>query len=141
MPKQVVADVIGAGGRLVQLEENEPDSVDPLVDRMVTDGVACGGSVNGAEFLDGAVMIGQLATSQKQWDSIQTEFATDGHTASDDFGIAGWVYVSKPSDDPSMGSGFAWRDGVLYYLMNPMMLAFVPAFAAEFADASSGLDQ
>ncbi|MDY7540984.1 MULTISPECIES: hypothetical protein [unclassified Cryobacterium] len=103
---------------------------------MVTDGIACGASVHGAEVIDGAVIIGQLATNKGQWDSIQTEFATEGHVPSDDFGIAGWVYFSKPTDVPGAGSGFAWRDGVLYYLINPMMLAFVPAFASEFADAN-----
>jgi len=44
--------------------------------------------------------------------------------------------LSKPSDEPMVGSGFAWRDGVLYYLVTPMLLAFVPAFADEFAAAS-----
>lgn len=135
MPEKVAADILGVGGHLVQVEAEEPNAVSPLVDRMVADGIACGGSVNGTVILDGAVVIGQLATNEEEWSSIQTEFAADGHLVTDDFGISGWVPVSKPSDDPTLGSGFAWRDGVLYYLMNPMMLAFVPAFASEFAEA------
>lgn len=132
MPKEVAADVLGPGGRLVQLQAEELDAVSPLVDTMVTDGIACGGSVNGAVLLDGAVMIGQLAINQEEWNAIQTAFAADGHVAIDDI-VAGWVYVSKSTDDPTLGSGFVWRDGVLYYMMNPMMLALVPAFASEFA--------
>jgi hypothetical protein len=137
IPTRVAADVLGAGthGHLVQLQAEESDPVSPLVDRMVTEGIACGGAVDGDAILDGAVMVGQLAMNEEQWESIQTEFAADGHVAINDFGFAGWIYVSKPSGDPTMGSGFAWRDGVLYYLINPMMLAFVPAFAPEFADA------
>ena len=137
IPKEIAADLLGrSGGQFVQLQETEQDPVSPVVDRMVTDGIACGGSANGAAVMDGTVLIGQLETTADEWESIQADFAADGHVADVDLGIAGWVYVSKPSDDPMMGSGFAWRDGVLYYLTNPMLLAFVPAFAEEFAAAS-----
>lgn len=137
IPKELAADILGrADGELVQLDNTEPDPVSPVVDRMVTDGIACGGSANGVAVLDGAVMIGQLQTTEADWESIQADFAADGHEADVDIGIDGWVYVAKPSDDPMLGSGFAWRDGVLYYLVNPMLLAFVPAFADEFAAES-----
>ena len=51
----------------MQLHEKEPDAVDPLVDRMVTDGVACGGLLGEAVLMDGAVVIGQLAMDEDEW--------------------------------------------------------------------------
>lgn len=135
LPKKLAQDLLGRSGTVVQLHEKEPDAVDPLVDRMVTDGIACGGIVSEAQVSDGAVMIGQLAMDENQWAETQSKFAADGHETVDDV-ADGWVYVSKPSDDPTMGSGFAWRDGVLYYVQNPFLLMLVPPFASEFADGA-----
>ncbi|TFC95065.1 hypothetical protein E3T28_14075 [Cryobacterium sinapicolor] len=135
LPKKLAQDILGRSGTVVQLHDKEPDAVDPLVDRMVTDGIACGGIVSEAQTSDGAVMIGQLAMNETQWAEAQSKFAADGHERVDEF-VEGWVYVSKPSDDPTMGSGFAWRDGVLYYVQNPLILMLVPPFASEFADGA-----
>ena len=129
IPREIVADVLGAqDGRLIQLQTEEQSPVSPLVNQMITDGIACGGSVGGAAVLDGAVVIGQLPIDERRWKSIQAEFAEDGHRASDDFGVAGWVDV--PIDDEALagGPGFAWKDGVLYYAMSPLVLGFAPVF-------------
>jgi len=131
LPKQVAQDILGRSGTVVQLHEKEPDAVDPLLDRMVTDGIACGEAQVGG----GVVMIGQLAMNENQWAEAQSKFAADGHETVDEF-VEGWVYVSKPSDDPTTGSGFAWRDGVLYYVQNPFLLMLVPTFAPEFTDGT-----
>ena len=133
LPGELAQDIFGTSAKVVQLHDKEPDAVDPLVDRMVTDGVACGALLGETVAMDGAVVIGQLAMDEKQWTATQSKFAADGHEAVDVF-IEGWVYVSKPSEDPTMGSGFAWRDGVLYYVQNPFLLPLLPPFASEFAE-------
>ena len=131
VPARTTADVLGdPDGKLVRLHTPQPHSVSPLVDEMVADGIACGGSVNGAPLLDGAVMVGALAMSKDEWRTVRAAFATDGHAVSDDLGVPGWVSVPKPDNDPTAGSGFAWKDGVLYYAMNPILLALAPAFAS-----------
>lgn len=73
--------------------------------------------------------------NENQWAETQSKFAADGHEAVDEV-ADGWVYVAKPSDDPTTGSGFAWRDGVLYYLENPFILMIVPPLASEFAEGA-----
>ena len=135
MPGKLAQDIFGRSAEVVQLHESEPDAVDPLVDRMVSDGIACGGIVDDVVILDGAVFIGQLAMDEEQWAATQSEFAADGHEVVDDI-VEGWVYVTKPGDDPTIGSGFAWRDGVLYYVQNPFALALLPPFASEFAEGT-----
>ena len=126
IPQETVGDVLGnRNGQLVQLRDLQVDPVSPLVDEMVTDGIACGGSVNGAVTLDGAVLVGQLSVGEERWTEIQVEFAADGHVAVDDTsGVPGWVHVAHPDDDPSMGTGFAWEDGVLFYAINPLLYVF-----------------
>jgi hypothetical protein len=134
VPAEIMQDVLGAGGHLVQLHETEPNSVSSLVDTMVTDGVACGGATDAAFFMDGAVMIGQLAASEPRWEEIQEELAAEGLQATEDSTFAGSAYISTPGEDPATASGFVWSDGVIYYVMNPWILAFLPAFSAAFAD-------
>jgi len=135
MPGKLAQDVFGRSAEVVQLHESEPDAVDPMVDRMVSDGIACGGIIDDVLILDGAVFIGQLAMDEDQWAVTKSEFAADGHEVVDEI-VEGWVYVSKPGDDPTIGSGFAWRDGVLYYVQNPFVLGLLPPFASEFAEAT-----
>ncbi|WP_146069971.1 hypothetical protein [Cryobacterium sp. Y29] len=135
MPGRVAQNVFGKSAEVVQLHESEADAVDPLVDSMVNDGIACGGIIDDVAFLDGAVLIGQLAMDEDQWAVTQSEFAADGHEAVDEI-VEGWVYVSKPGGDPTIGSGFAWRDGVLYYVLNPFVLGLLPPFASEFTEGA-----
>jgi hypothetical protein len=110
---------ISSGRTLILHNSIEPDSVSEVVDEMVTDGIACG--------VDGVVVVGELPIDQERWDSIQTELVADGHPAIDE---TGWVSVPKPDEDPTLSSGFAWRDGVLYYALNPFIFLLLPAFAA-----------
>jgi len=133
LPGKLPQDLFGRSATVVQLHEKEPDAVDPLVDKMVTDGIACGGLLNETVMSDGAVVIGQLAMDENQWSATQSKFTEDGHEVADEI-VQGWVYVSKPGADPTLGSGFAWRDGVLYYVQNPFLLALVSPFASEFAE-------
>jgi len=136
MPGRLVQDISGrSGAESVQLHKSEADAVDPLVDSMVSDGVACGGIVDDVALLDGAVFVGQLAMDEDQWAVTQSEFAADGHEVVDEI-VGGWVSVSKPGGDPTVGSGFAWRDGVLYYVMNPFLLGLLPPFASEFNEGA-----
>jgi len=129
IPREIVADVLGSqDGKLVQLQTEERSPVSPLVNKMTTDGIACGGSDDGAEILGGAVMIGQLPMDELQWMTIQADFADGGHPATDGFGIPGWVDVPKDEDDLAGGPGFAWKEGVLYYAMSPLMLGLAPVF-------------
>jgi hypothetical protein len=130
VPPKIVADILGdESGRLVRLRVDEPDSVSPLVGQMVRDGIACGGSADGKPTLDGAVMLGQLPMDESQWNEIKEGLAADGHAAIEFAGISEWVDVTRTGDGPLGGGGFAWKDKVLYYAMNPVLLTFVPAFA------------
>ena len=129
IPTEVIADVLGSeDGRLIQLRgtEGEPDS--PLVEEMVNDGIACGGSIDGDVVLDGTVLLGQLRMDEDRWDSIRADFADDTQDASDDYGIPGWVDVAQADPQIPDGSGFAWKGGVLFYATSPLLLGFAPAF-------------
>ncbi|WP_146071101.1 hypothetical protein [Cryobacterium sp. Y57] len=108
MPGRVLQDIVGSSAaEVVQLHESEADAVDPLVDSMVNDGIACGGIIDDVAFLDGSVLIGQLAMDEDQWTVTQSEFAANGHEVVDEI-VEGWVFVSKPGGDPTIGSGFVW---------------------------------
>jgi hypothetical protein len=133
LPGKLPQDLFGRSATVVQLHEKEHAAVNPLVDEMITNGIACGGLLNETVMSDGAVVIGQLAMDEKQWTAIQSKFTEDGHEVTDEI-VKGWVNVSKPDADPTLGSGFAWRDGVLYYLQTPFLLELVSPFASEVAD-------
>ena len=123
IPQDMVANALSnpSGQQLIQLHDVEDDAVSPLVNEMVNDGVACGGSVDGAVPVNGAVVIGQLAVDEQRWTRIQADFAADGLTVSDDAGVAGWLHIPLPHNDPSIGTGFVWRDGVLFFAVNPVL--------------------
>jgi hypothetical protein len=124
MPLATVAEILtNPSEDFVRVESPEAEPVNPLVDEMVTDGIACGSNS------DSVVFIGALAMDRESWSAAQADFAADGFDSTDDLGITGWVSVPKPHDDPIATSGFAWTDGVLYYAVNPLVFSLMPAFA------------
>jgi hypothetical protein len=126
LPEAIAADIFSDPSEdFVRVEAKEAGAVSPLVDEMVTEGIACGTNTG-----DSVVFIGALAMDAGLWQTTQADFAADGHDATDDLGIPGWVSVPKPNDDPIATSGFAWTDGVLYYATNPLVFSLMPAFAA-----------
>ena len=129
-PPEVAAEILGdAEGGLVQMTTVEPDSVSRLVDTMVTSGVAC------SDRADGVVLIGRMPMDEQGWTDAQAQLADDGHMASDELGVPGWVSVPKENDDPTLTAGFAWHNGMVYYATNVLVLMQVPDLAEWLADA------
>jgi hypothetical protein len=130
LPEALAAEIFSDPSEdFVRVEAKEPGAVSPLVDEMVRGGIACG-SNGDASTGESVVFVGALAMDADLWKTTQADFAADGHDATDQLGIPGWVSVPKPSDDPIATSGFAWTDGVLYYATNPLVFSLMPAFAS-----------
>ncbi len=113
-----------ASGNLAPIEFEIQSWDYPLLQEMVTPGVICKWAGGGDVF----VVVGQLPMDEQTWESTRTGLEADGYVLNDNYGVPGFIDGPDGSDESYPSRGFAWRNGILYYVSYPGILEFVPAF-------------